>query len=287
MSTEGLRLTLILIGLVVLGLIWFLHRPAGQKHRKGASRRHEGRREPIAASAEPEPEEQLAGASGDMAPPSAPEAPRQPSLPEIEPQGERSATPAEEQRREPTISLPLPRSGPDRIVEPPAEENREQLRDTFSRPPKAERPAASQSEDGKRIVTLYLKTRGEQRITGAALLDAAIKAGLRFGEMKIFHRRHRGAPLPVFSMANIERPGNFDPAGWNLFESRGVSLFTILPGPVSALDAWDAMLATGERLSTLLECDLLDDRHEALTRQRIAEFRDELREFDRLHPHDG
>lgn len=138
-----------------------------------------------------------------------------------------------------------------------------------------------QSADPPRIVTLYVRARGERLISGLSLLDAAIKAGLRFGEMKIFHRRHQGASKPVFSMANISRPGSFDPSGWNLFETPGVTLFMTLPGPVSALDAWDAMLATGKRLSELLEADLLDDSQCLVTRQRIAQIREDMREYDR------
>ena len=141
----------------------------------------------------------------------------------------------------------------------------------------AERDAAGVPK----IVTLYVRARDDRSISGLSLLDAAIKAGLRFGEMKIFHRRHRGATRPVFSMANITRPGSFDPSGWNLFQTPGVTLFMTLPGPVSALDAWDAMLATGKRLAELLDADLMDDAQCLLTRQRIAQIREDMREFDR------
>ena len=137
------------------------------------------------------------------------------------------------------------------------------------------------------IVTLYVRARDDRQISGLSLLDAAIKAGLRFGEMKIFHRRHRGEPRPVFSMANIKRPGSFDPSGWNLFETPGVTLFLALPGPVSALDAWDAMLATGRRLSEILDADLMDDAQCLLTRQRIGQIREQMREFDRRAGLDG
>ncbi|MBS3743980.1 MAG: cell division protein ZipA, partial [Wenzhouxiangellaceae bacterium] len=142
--------------------------------------------------------------------------------------------------------------------------------------------AASEDDtEAPRIVTLYVRARDDRQISGLSLLDAAIKAGLRFGEMKIFHRRHRGAARPVFSMANITRPGSFDPSAWNLFQTPGVTLFMTLPGPVSALDAWDAMLATGKRLAELLDADLMDDAQCLLTRQRTAQIREEMREFDR------
>lgn len=139
--------------------------------------------------------------------------------------------------------------------------------------------AARDSHD--KIVYLYICRRGDKRISGSELLDAAIKAGLNFGEMNIFHRRHEGDKKPVFSMANLTPPGNFDPSQWNVFDTPGVTLFLTLPAPVSALDAWDAMLATAERVSKLLEADVLDDAKCLLTRQRIAQIREEMREYDR------
>lgn len=187
---------------------------------------------------------------------------------------------AEKQASTPTNDAPpKPTAAPDRT--PPDAEWRES--ESVQREARAALLSEPESPgtDPPRIVTLYVRARGERLISGLSLLDAAIKAGLRFGEMKIFHRRHQGASKPVFSMANISRPGSFDPSGWNLFETPGVTLFMTLPGPVSALDAWDAMLATGKRLSELLEADLLDDSQCLVTRQRIAQIREDMREYDR------
>ena len=132
------------------------------------------------------------------------------------------------------------------------------------------------------IVSLYLRARVNRMISGVQLLEATTKAGLHFGDMDIFHRIPEGDSQPIFSLANLVSPGNFDPEGWNLFETPGVSLFLSLPGPVGGLDAWDAMLATGQRLSELLHADLLDDAQRPVTRQRIAEIREALREYFRF-----
>jgi len=266
---DNLRLILILIGLVILALIWFLHKPDGAR-RPGASRREprlDTRREAAVDAEAATGSEHPADSDG--------ESPVQPTIPDLEPEPEadsRSASWSESRpepatrpaRREPVLGDPAPPPPP--LTEPPQDDD------------VAGAPLPS---DPPKIVTLYLRARGSRKISGLSLLDAAIKAGLRFGEMKIFHRRHRGEPRPVFSMANIARPGSFDPSGWNLFETHGVTLFMTLPGPVSALDAWDAMLATGQRLSGILEADLLDDGHTPLTRQRVAQIRDEMRDFDR------
>jgi cell division protein ZipA len=125
---------------------------------------------------------------------------------------------------------------------------------------------------------------GSRRISGTELHDAAGKAGLDFGEMNIFHRLQEGASQPVFSMANLTAPGYFQSGNaWSGFDTPGMTFFLTLPAPVSALDAWDAMLATARRMAELLDAEVLDDNRCLVTRQRIAQVRDEMREYDRRH----
>lgn len=132
-----------------------------------------------------------------------------------------------------------------------------------------------------KIITLYVRARTGRKISGVELLDAAIKTGLQFGNRKIFHRTQEGQAEPLFSMANLVKPGNFDPGSWNVFETPGVALFMTLPGPITALDCWDAMHAAGQRLAELLDAELLDDHRARMSRQRIAQMREDLREYDR------
>lgn len=276
---DDLRLILILIGLVILGLIWLLHRPEGSSRGPGASRRDERRRREPRLGPEPEAD---SGADRSAETGSASAEPRQTTLPDLG-----------DDHPEPPLSTAPDASVEKSKVEPqlPPESDWFDAEDVSSRsdPAPASGSVASEPDTGESplIVTLYVRARDDRKISGLSLLDAAIKAGLRFGEMKIFHRRHRGEPRPVFSMANIKRPGSFDPSGWNLFETPGVTLFLTLPGPVSALDAWDAMLATGRRLSEILDADLMDDAQCLLTRQRIGQIREQMREFDRRAGLDG
>lgn len=276
---ENLRLILILIGLGVLAAIWLLHRPEGSSRKPGASRREDSRREPFIGGAGSSGVDDGAPSDAEPAEDHGSEQPRQTTLPDL-------GAAADEHEPEPPGRTPLP--APTRGAEPdpaggdvpPEREWRES--EPVRKAAGNETVAADRGNTGApKIVTLYVRAREDRSISGLGLLDAAIKAGLRFGEMKIFHRRHRGATRPVFSMANISRPGSFDPSGWNLFQTPGVALFMTLPGPVSALDAWDAMLATAKRLAELLDADLLDDAQCLLTRQRIAQIREDMREFDR------
>jgi cell division protein ZipA len=132
-----------------------------------------------------------------------------------------------------------------------------------------------------KIVTLYLQARDNHRISGVDLLDAALRSGMVFGDRDIFHRVTEDEGEIVFSMANLIKPGHFDKTAWNTLETIGVTLFMTLPGPSPALDAWDAMLATGRRIAELLHADLLDDARSTFTRQREGQIREELREYER------
>ncbi|WP_407351758.1 cell division protein ZipA [Luteimonas sp. R10] len=141
------------------------------------------------------------------------------------------------------------------------------------------------SEDFDKIVTLYIAARAGQVLRGPDIVVAAEKAGLTYGHMNVFHRLVEGHPErgPIFSVANIRKPGSFEMSEIQSLETPAIAFFLTLPAPVSALDAWDAMQPTAQRMAELLDGVLLDEQRNALGRQRIAHLRDELRAYDRQH----
>jgi cell division protein ZipA len=149
---------------------------------------------------------------------------------------------------------------------------------------------ASKDDVGKRttdefdkIVTLYLAARAGQLLHGPDIVVAAEKAGLEYGHMGVFHRLVEGHPERglVFSVANIMKPGSFDMADIQSLQTPAIAFFLTLPAPVSALDAWDTMLPTANRMAELLDGVVLDEQRNAIGRQRVAHIRDELRAYDR------
>jgi cell division protein ZipA len=184
-----------------------------------------------------------------------------------EPVVEASIAPAPVAPAAPVVNTPVP---------PPA---------AAAPPPRSElgkRPAQLPVE---RIVTLFVVARDGGHFNGSDLVVAAEKAGLEYGDMGIYHRLVDGKRElgPIFSVANMLKPGNFDLARLDSLRTLGVSFFMTLPAPLSALDAWDAMLPTAQRLAELLDGQVLDEERNALGRQRIAHIRDELRGWDRDH----
>lgn len=248
---------LLIIGLVVLALIWLFGQPRkpGQGRRQatpGGDRERVVRREPTLGDA-PTPGDDAGTAEAIAAPDAAETEPMQASL--LEEPGE--AVPSE--------------------AEPPAEPH--------PAPPVADSKIGRRPGDlpMERIITVNVVAPGEERILGADLVVAADKAGLEYGHKGIFHRLVEGKPElgPVFSVANMLKPGSFELSRVSELSTTGVSFFMTLPGPLPALDAWDAMLPTAQRMAELLGGQILDDEHNALGRQRIAHIRDELRAWDR------
>ena len=136
-----------------------------------------------------------------------------------------------------------------------------------------------------RIVSLYIAAKAGQMLRGPDIVVAAEKAGLTYGHMDVFHRLVDGKPElgPVFSVANILKPGSFDMGAIATLETPAITFFLTLPAPVGALEAWDMMLPAAQRMAELLDGVVLDEERNALGRQRIAHIRDELRAYDRQH----
>ncbi len=144
-------------------------------------------------------------------------------------------------------------------------------------------PGRRPSDDFDKIVTLYIAARAGEKLRGPDIVVAAEKTGLTYGYMNVFHRLVEGHPErgPVFSVANIMKPGSFDMATIQSLETPAIAFFLTLPAPVPALDAWETMLPTAERMTELLGGVLLDESRSALGRQRIQHIREDLRAWDR------
>ncbi|MGI9246483.1 MAG: cell division protein ZipA C-terminal FtsZ-binding domain-containing protein [Steroidobacteraceae bacterium] len=116
-------------------------------------------------------------------------------------------------------------------------------------------------------------------LSGARILDALHSEGLRFGRYDIFHALHEGRP--VFSVASLKDPGTFDLQAMPESEYPGVLLFTVLPGPLPAADAFDEMIAAARSFAARLDGALADDKGAPLTAHRTARLREEAIDFER------
>ncbi len=116
--------------------------------------------------------------------------------------------------------------------------------------------------------------------TAPQLLEALRAEGLSFGRYEIFHRLHDDG-RPIYSVASLREPGTFDIEAMPTTYYPGVAMFAVLPGPVSAADAFDEMIFTARALATHLNGSLADERGAPLTALRVGKLREEALEFER------
>lgn len=146
-----------------------------------------------------------------------------------------------------------------------------------------EEPGKRQTDQFDRIISLYVAAKAGSTLRGSDIVVAAEKAGLTFGYMNVYHRMVDGRPEvgPIFSVANILKPGSFEMATIGELETPAIAFFLTLPAPVAALEAWETMEPAAQRMATLLDGVVLDEERNALGRQRIQHIREELRAYDR------
>lgn len=117
---------------------------------------------------------------------------------------------------------------------------------------------------------------------GDDLLQVLITAGLKFGEMNIFHHHLRGNTKdPVlFSVANVLNPGTFDLNNMSDFSTMGVSFFLALPTSMKNMDAFETMLSVAQQVREGLGGELRDDQRNLMTAQTIEHYRQRVRDFE-------
>ncbi|MBQ4853583.1 cell division protein ZipA [Rhodanobacter sp. B2A1Ga4] len=301
---------LLIVGVIVLALIWLFGQPKKEQgRRRVVPDQHAGeRREPtlgepggdpvsndlfIGGDAGPQQGELEVGLreelerlgatlSGERTKTSMPAAPR--AKPRQQPKLADHVASIIDALRAPSSSEPTAPDVPPAAEEIPAPAMSATAATTAT-PPRSDLGRRPPQLPVERIVTLFVVARDGARFHGPDLVVAAEKAGLEFGDMGIYHRLVDGKRElgPIFSVANMLKPGNFDLARLDTLHTLGVSFFMTLPAPLPALDAWDAMLPTAQRLAELLDGQVLDEERNALGRQRIAHIRDQLRGWDRDH----
>ena len=126
------------------------------------------------------------------------------------------------------------------------------------------------------VLQINLQSRGAA-FHGEQIIKAMKEVGLYFGDMDIYHRfmdENNGAVL--FSVASMIEPGTFPIDKMGEFRSRGLVLFSQLPGVQDGMAIYSDMLFTAERLASILDGKLQDDSHSVLSKQTIEHTREQI-----------
>ncbi|MCG6965295.1 MAG: cell division protein ZipA [Chromatiaceae bacterium] len=132
----------------------------------------------------------------------------------------------------------------------------------------------------RKIIVIHIMAR-DSRFAGPAIQKACSANGLVLGDMSIYHRHEGKGRRVLFSMASMVEPGSFPGDDMAGFSTPGLSMFTQLPGVRDGIEIYEEMLATANRLASLLHGELQDEAHNKLTKQMEKHTRESIIEHRR------
>lgn len=115
------------------------------------------------------------------------------------------------------------------------------------------------------IIMLYIVAPEGRDFTGEDLVNCFEKEGILFGDKQIYHRHielSRESPI-LFSVANVQNPGTFNPKTMDDFTTFGIVLFMQLPSAYGQdLTNLRLMITTAKAMATELNGTLLTDQQQ-------------------------
>ncbi|KAA6184661.1 hypothetical protein F2Q65_11160 [Thiohalocapsa marina] len=114
--------------------------------------------------------------------------------------------------------------------------------------------------------------------TGEDILEAAAHCRLTLGDWDIFHRfaSEDGDHEPLFSMANLVKPGSFPVEVMEDFETPGLALFAQFSGDPGDLMVFDEMVQAARRLAEELGGELEERGRTPLSVERMRILRGQV-----------
>ncbi|MGB5833702.1 MAG: cell division protein ZipA C-terminal FtsZ-binding domain-containing protein [Thiohalocapsa sp.] len=127
------------------------------------------------------------------------------------------------------------------------------------------------------LIQLFVVTRGEP-FAGERILAAAGRLKLTPGSMDIFHRQASEESVrgPLYSMANLVKPGSFPFHHMDSFETQGLALFAQFDGDPSDLMVFDELLHGARDLADVLDGEVQAKGRQPLTNDRARALRGQV-----------
>jgi len=132
------------------------------------------------------------------------------------------------------------------------------------------------------FIPVTILARDGKKFTGESILLATQDCGFKLDESGIYYyevQDAQGFEQKLLGLANILEPGTFDENKMRTFDTPGLVLYLHLPAPIEAREALSLLIERGRNLAHFLDGDLCDETRSVLTNQTIGHLKEKVEAY--------